>query len=295
MSRPNKLTVDYFSHDANASSRKTLTILFNHFGHDGISAWWQLLERLADTPNHFIDIRNVECFEYLAARLRFNPERAQVIFSKMADLDAIDKDLYAAGIIWSQNLIERLSEVYKKRNQSLPSKPVINNTVSDTDNSIDSPDNTTNKSKLNKTKENNIKEPTGTPSDLFDCCFTFNDYQNLLEVYPDKVAFLVNAFKKLHSNAPDIDLEKCGGRLAGMYGKKGKDAGYILKVIWDTASIGISGSHFDYIDAVLFKGHDGKPHKNLNTSNVGRDTRDPSKFTRGNHGSAVIDAGEFAR
>jgi hypothetical protein len=119
----------------------------------------------------------------------------------------------------------------------------------------------------------------------FDYCITFNDYQNLLETYTDHVAFLVTAFKKLHSNAPDIDLEKCGGRIAGMWSKKGKDTGYVLKLIWDTASTGIAGSHLDYIQAILFK---EKPvRKNLNTGNNGRKDRDPDKYTRGKHGHVV--------
>jgi hypothetical protein len=257
MPRPPKLTVDYFSHDANSSSGKTLTILFNHFGHEGISAWWQLLERLAGTPNHFINISDPECFEYLAARLRLSPERAGEIFSKMAGLDAIDAELYQAGIIWSGNLMERLALVYKARKQDIPSKPTMDNPISLPDNPIDLPDNT--QIKVNEIKEKEIKDTLrGTPSSAWDCCFTFEHYRNLMEVYPDQIAFLITAFKKLHSNAPDIDMQKCGGRLAGMYGKKGNDTGYILKVIWDTASVGITGSHLDYINAVLFRGHGPK-------------------------------------
>jgi len=121
------------------------------------------------------------------------------------------------------------------------------------------------------------KEPTGDKSP-FECCITFSDYLNLSEVYNDKIAFLVTAFKKLHSSAPDIDLEKCGGRLAGMYGKKGKDTGYILKVIWDTASQSIAGSHLDYIDAVLFK----------NGSKPKLQKDDPDKYVKGKYGHLVI-------
>ena len=130
------------------------------------------------------------------------------------------------------------------------------------------------------TKDNGGKPPF----DPWACCFTFEHYHNLMGVYPDQIAFLVTAFKKLHSNAPDIDIEKCGGRLAGMWSKKGKDTGYILKVIWDTASVGITGSHLDYISAVLFKGHDGKPRGQRIPGPGGiLNAADPAKF-RGQNG-----------
>jgi hypothetical protein len=128
------------------------------------------------------------------------------------------------------------------------------------------------------------KKPTGATApktinfdELFKTCFTFEDYRNLLDVYPDKVAFLMHAFKKLHTSAPAADFERCGGRLAGMYGKKNRDGGYILKVIWDTSSQGIAGSHLDYIDAALFRGVKGKVTAG----------EDPEKFVKGKYGHMV--------
>ena len=125
MARPQKNTVDYFPHDSDASDGKTITILFNNFGHEGISAWWQLLERVSATENHVIDTRNPEDMEYLSAKLHFSPERLIEILQKLADLGAIDSTLYRHGLIWSQNLVDRISDVYKKRKQDLPSKPQL--------------------------------------------------------------------------------------------------------------------------------------------------------------------------
>jgi hypothetical protein len=270
VSRPVKLTVDYFSHDANASSRKTLTILFNHFGHEGISGWWQLLERLADTPNHFLDIRNPECFEYLAARLRFSPDRARAIFSKMADLDAIDRELYTSGIIWSQNLIDRLAGVYKSRNQDLPSKPCINNPVSLPNNSIDLPDNTQTKVKETKVKE--IKEPTGdkSPVNPFDCCFELDDFLSLSETFTDKVAFLVLACKKLH---PVVN--GCGPRLAGIWRDAGRDTPAVMEAIWKASRQDIADNPLDFIQGLL-KSHHAKIK-----------AQDPDKYIKGKYGHVV--------
>ena len=125
MGRPIKQTVEWFSHDANASGGRTLSILYNHFQHEGVSAWWQLLERLCSTNSHFINIRSSEDFEFLASGMRFSPERLRAILDKMAELSAIDVSLYRNGIVWSNNLVIRLSNVYKSRNQPLPVKPVL--------------------------------------------------------------------------------------------------------------------------------------------------------------------------
>lgn len=146
MARPPKLTVDYFSHDANSSTGRTLTILFNYYGHEGLSAWWQLLENISSTNNHVIDIRNSESFEYLAAKLHFQPEKLKEILNKLSSLGAIDEQLYKQGFIWSQNFIDRLAHVYKSRGQDPPERPSVampDNSVSSTDNSVSSTGNTT--------------------------------------------------------------------------------------------------------------------------------------------------------
>jgi len=43
MARPRKQTVDYFPHDTDVSSGKTLTILQSKYGNDGYAFWFKLL------------------------------------------------------------------------------------------------------------------------------------------------------------------------------------------------------------------------------------------------------------
>jgi len=285
MARPPKQTVDYFSHDSNASGGKTLTILYNNFGHDGISAWWQLLESISSTKNHFIDIRNHEDLEFLAAKLRFSLDRLTLILAKMASLEAIDSELYKAGLIWSQNLVDRLSTVYNSRNQSLPSKPSINNPVSLTDNPIDLPDNAqtkVKKTKINKTKDTLRGAAAPSVQNPFDTCSSLEDYQALMVSSYNQIGFLVNVFKRLHPDAPQEDIDGCGGRIAVWWKRKSRDTRYILGVIWDTAAREIKGSHLNYIDATLFP----KTGSNGNKNN-GNNGQDPDKYVRGKYGHMV--------
>lgn len=125
MARPLKRTVDYFPHDADASEGKTITILENNFGTAGYAAWFKLLERLSKAENHVLTCRNTEDTEFLAAKLRLKPDDTRAFLSKCAELNAIDKELYDQGFIWSQNLVNRVKDVYDNRRQQLPQKPQV--------------------------------------------------------------------------------------------------------------------------------------------------------------------------
>ena len=169
MARPIKHTVDYFSHDADASEGKTLTILENNFGLEGYAAWFKLLERLSKAENHVMKCRNSEDIEFLAAKLRLQPDKTRLILQKMADLGAIDSDLYSKGFIWSQNFVARLKDVYDNRKQDLPQKPVIdvttlNNAIINPNIPLETPlpsvESTQSKVKDSKEKKNSKKENT---------------------------------------------------------------------------------------------------------------------------------------
>ena len=79
---------------------------------------------------------------------------------------------------------------------------------------------------------------------------SFKDWQQLLNSTPNKVAVLVGAFKVLHPDATNEDIETAGGRLAGMI-KQAGDAGLVLLKIWMTAPVNIVGSHLNYINGAL--------------------------------------------
>lgn len=165
MARPVKQTVDYFPHDADASEGRTLSILFNNFGHEGVSCWWQLLERVSKTNNHVIAIRNGEDTEFMAAKFHFKPERLIEILNKMAELEAIDSELWQKKTIWVQNLVDRLRDVYSKRHQALPTKPGLSPTKTRLSPPITElllPENP--QSKLNKSKLNNSRKQTAATS-----------------------------------------------------------------------------------------------------------------------------------
>ena len=158
MARPIKHTVDYFSHDADASVGKTLTILENYFGHEGYSAWFKLLENISVAHNHVIDVHNSVNYEFLCGKMKFKPETLTEILNKMAELEAIDSELWKHKIIWCDNFVTRLSSVYEKRKQELPKKPLLyNKAVVSTDKPITDTDKPITESESTQSKLDYIK------------------------------------------------------------------------------------------------------------------------------------------
>lgn len=191
MARPIKLTADFFSHDAHASEGRTLTIIESLYDSDGYKAWFKLLENLCVYKNHVIDVRNPIDFDFLAGKMRFKPDRLLEIINKLAELEAIDQELWVHRVIWCQNFTDRLVDLYDRRKKSLPERPpvsaypypvsVINNSFPTTNTHLSSTESTQRKGK--ERKEDNISPPPGAVFSLFE-----QNYQKLT----DKTSALLN-------------------------------------------------------------------------------------------------------
>jgi hypothetical protein len=123
MARPQSDKVDYFSHDCDAAGGKTLTIMRGQFGLAGAGFWWSLLEGLGTSPGHFYDGRDSTDLEFLLRKLGTDLVSGTEMLDKLAFLGAIDKILWQHRVIWSQNFVDRLADVYEKRKRPLPQKP----------------------------------------------------------------------------------------------------------------------------------------------------------------------------
>lgn len=161
MARPRKQTVDYFPHDTDASDSRTLTILEHKFGNDGYTFWFKLLELLGRTRGHYFVFNDVDSMEFLLAKTKIKDTKTALsILATLATREAINRELYEHKIIWSQNFVNGIADVYARRKEPLPPKPdwrIIEgkNTVSDNSNPINSGENA--QSKLNESK---LKEIT---------------------------------------------------------------------------------------------------------------------------------------
>jgi hypothetical protein len=123
MARPKKSGVDYFPHDVNSTSSRTLFTLESRFGNDGYAFWFKLLEIIGTQNNFYYDCKNVSNWLFLLAKTRVNEVSATEMLDTLAQVDAIDAELWRQKVIWVQKFVERLSDVFKKRGTETPIKP----------------------------------------------------------------------------------------------------------------------------------------------------------------------------
>jgi hypothetical protein len=95
----------------------------------------------------------------------------------------------------------------------------------------------------------------------------------------NKIAFCMDCFKNLHSDAPPEDFDNSlGGRIAGIIKQAGGDYCRFLQLMWIASAQGIQGSHLNYIQKML-----GREQQR----NRAVDTTDRNKFTQGKYGHMV--------
>lgn len=122
MARPKRQTVDYFPHFVKGG--RTIFILEDRFGNDGYAFWFKVLEILGEAEGHFYDCSNGSNWAFLLAKTHLTEEEANNIISVLIDLGKIDAELWAAKrILWVDNFVKNLSEVYRARHSDLPLKP----------------------------------------------------------------------------------------------------------------------------------------------------------------------------
>ena len=154
MARAKKDKVDYFPHMVTGG--KTIFILEQKFGNDGYAFWFKLLELLGDTKGHYFCTSNYSEWQFLIAKARVTEQVATEILDTLAELDAIDKELWEEKIIWVQKFVDNISDVYVKRKQDTPLKP-LSCSRNDTTTVLPVPEMRQSKvkeSKVNKSKEN---------------------------------------------------------------------------------------------------------------------------------------------
>ena len=121
MSRPRKNTVDYFPHDC--THGKTMFVLEKNFGNNGYALWFKLLELLGSTENHYLDLRESEDFEFFVAKIGVSVTETIEILDLLSRLKAIDPELWSIRVVWSDNFMENITDVYDKRTNKIPEKP----------------------------------------------------------------------------------------------------------------------------------------------------------------------------
>ena len=98
-------------------------VLESRWGNDGYALWFKLLELLGASDGHSLDLSEPAAWEYFVAYVRSDSEKCHEILALLADLRAIDPDLWAARIVWSENFVAGVADVYRNRRVDPPARP----------------------------------------------------------------------------------------------------------------------------------------------------------------------------
>lgn len=123
MGRPGKVTVDYFPHVTNTG--KTISILEARWGNDGYSFWFKLLELLGSTNGFCYNCNSTSDWDFLLSKTRVSEETAAAILTKLAEIDAIDAELWNEKKVWCQNFVEGIEPAFERRKSLVPAKPSL--------------------------------------------------------------------------------------------------------------------------------------------------------------------------
>ena len=117
MPRPRKLTMDFFIHDANASSDKKIKLLSKKHGNDGYATYFRLLESLCHEPGMQLSLKDPELAELLAEDYRLRDiQHLYKIIQCCADIKLLDKQLWETErVVFSHGLFNRYSDRLEDR------------------------------------------------------------------------------------------------------------------------------------------------------------------------------------
>ena len=178
MARIKKDSASYFPHDATASSGDTLTVLQGRFNNDGYAFWFKLLEKLTCADGHYLDLRHPVKWQLFITKMGVDEQTTVEILDLLVEMEAVDPELWKSKVIWCQNLVDNLADVYKNRRREIPEKPIItgNNVITTGDNGITTGDNT--QSKVKESKEEETKEESVNDID---------NKESVLDIYRDLI------------------------------------------------------------------------------------------------------------
>lgn len=121
--RPHKLNVDYHPHLIGDGTK--MHYIENKYGNDGYATWHKILEVLAKTDNHYLDLSEQRQLMFLSARCRVSEDVLKSIISDLAVMGAFDAELWEVSVVWSDKFIDSIQYAYAKRSNSCITKDEV--------------------------------------------------------------------------------------------------------------------------------------------------------------------------
>tara|TARA_Y100001970_G_C14242945_1_gene866038 strand:+ start:3286 stop:4116 length:831 start_codon:yes stop_codon:yes gene_type:complete len=121
MARKKKNHVDYFPHDTHQS--KAVRTISKTYGNDGYAFYYKLRELLGRTDNYNYDLsEQIDWFDFLS-EMDVEENQAKQLIEFLVTIGELDKELWEQDKrLWSNSLIDDISDVYDKRVAEIPHK-----------------------------------------------------------------------------------------------------------------------------------------------------------------------------
>lgn len=116
MARPPRSTVDYFPHLI--GDGKKMFFIEQKYGNDGYATWFKILELLASTENHYLNLNNETDIMFTAAKCRVSEETLLSIITDLSKFGVIDAELWDSKVLWCQIFIDSIQDAYSKRSNN---------------------------------------------------------------------------------------------------------------------------------------------------------------------------------
>ena len=113
MARPNRNDVDYFPHYI--SGGKKMNFIENKYGNDGYATWFKILESMAATEYHYLNLNDEVEAMFLASKCKITETVLLAIIDDLVKLNMFSKVAWNNKIIWCEKFIDSIQTVYEKR------------------------------------------------------------------------------------------------------------------------------------------------------------------------------------
>lgn len=123
MARAKTNTVEYFPHDVNQD--KFRYMLKRKYPRDGYCVYYALLELLGGSENHFYDMSDDYGRDYFIEYTDVESDLVDKILFDLAEWGVIDKEMFSKGLLWNQQFVDNIADVYRKRKRETPNKYAI--------------------------------------------------------------------------------------------------------------------------------------------------------------------------
>lgn len=113
MGRPSRNNVDYFPHLI--GDGKKIFSIESKYKNDGYATWFKILERLATTDYHFLNLNDDGEVMYMSAKCCVSEDMLFSIINDLTRLGVFHKTMWENRIIWCPVFVESIQDAYERR------------------------------------------------------------------------------------------------------------------------------------------------------------------------------------